>query len=85
MAGTIAGGKQTAITNKARYGEDYYARLGKIGGTKSRKGGFYNNPELASRAGRIGGRKSRRGANKVVEQEPKKSLWSRLFSFRKES
>ena len=60
MAGTSAGGKAAAITNMARYGSDYYGRIGAVGGKKGRTGGFFANRELASIAGRKGGRISRR-------------------------
>lgn len=40
MAGTIAGGKEAAITNKAKYGEDFYKRIGAKGGKKGTTGGF---------------------------------------------
>ncbi len=36
MSGTSAGGKKAAGINKNRYGDDYYSRLGKIGGKKGR-------------------------------------------------
>ena len=61
MAGTIEGGLKTAITNKQKYGHDFYIKIGKAGGTKSRGGGFAANPELAKIAGAKGGRISRRG------------------------
>lgn len=61
MAGTKLGGKHAAATNKAKYGEDFYARIGAIGGRKGTTGGFFANRELARTAGAIGGRKSRRG------------------------
>lgn len=60
MAGTLAGGRAAAKTNKARYGKDYYKRIGKIGGSRSTTGGFAANPELARWAGAKGGRVSRR-------------------------
>ena len=60
MSGTIAGGKAAASTNKTKYGSDFYAKIGAIGGRKGRTGGFYANRELARRAGAIGGRISRR-------------------------
>lgn len=63
MAGTVSGGKAAAATNKQRYGEDFYERLGAKGGKKSRTGGFFANRELARAAraaGAKGGRKSRR-------------------------
>lgn len=40
MAGTIEGGKHAAETNKAKYGSDFYARIGAIGGKKGNTGGF---------------------------------------------
>jgi uncharacterized protein len=64
MAGTKQGGKKAAATNKSKYGKDFYARIGQMGGKLGRTGGFYANRELAREAGRIGGRISRRGAAK---------------------
>ena len=52
-------------TMKERYGEDFYAKIGRMGGKKSRGGGFAANRELASRVGKIGGRRSRRGKKNV--------------------
>jgi uncharacterized protein len=60
MAGTKAGGKRAAATNKQRYGVNFYESIGRIGGRKSRGGGFAKNPELARTAGRKGGQASRR-------------------------
>lgn len=60
MGGTIEGGKAAADTNKKLYGEDWYKRIGAMGGAVSSTGGFYNNRKLASEAGRKGGLKSRR-------------------------
>lgn len=60
MAGTNAGGKRAAQTNKERYGDNFYKTIGALGGLKSRGGGFARDPELASRAGRLGGMKSRK-------------------------
>ena len=65
MAGTKSGGKAAAITNKANHGEDFYARIGSIGGKKGTTGGFYANRELARTAGAKGGTVSRRGKSKV--------------------
>lgn len=61
MAGTKQGGQQASRTNKAKYGDDFYAKIGALGGKKGTTGGFYANRELAREAGRIGGLKSRRG------------------------
>ena len=66
MAGTIAGGQKAATTNKTKYGKDFYARIGQMGGKIGRTGGFYANRELAREAGRKGGRISRRGKSKVT-------------------
>lgn len=60
MAGTKAGGQAAARTNKLKYGPDFYAKIGAIGGKKGKTGGFYANRELARIAGAKGGRKSRR-------------------------
>lgn len=47
-------------TLKEKYGEDFFARIGREGGKKSRGGGFAANRQLASEAGRKGGMKSKR-------------------------
>ena len=60
MAGTKSGGLAAAKTNKAKYGPDFYARIGSVGGKKGHTGGFYMNRELARIAGARGGRISRR-------------------------
>ena len=61
MAGTKAGGLKAADTNKRKYGDDWYSKIGKIGGKNGHTGGFAANPELARVAGAKGGRISRRG------------------------
>lgn len=60
MAGTKAGGKAAAATNKAKYGPEFYAKIGAKGGRKGHTGGFFANRELARLAGQKGGRISRR-------------------------
>ncbi len=60
MAGTKKGGELAAATNKAKYGADFYAKIGAKGGKKGRTGGFFANRELARIAGAKGGRISRR-------------------------
>jgi general stress protein YciG len=64
MAGTKAGGKKAAATNKAKYGKDFYAEIGRKGGKNGHTGGFAANPALAKIAGAKGGRISRRGKAK---------------------
>ena len=69
MAGTQIGGVHAAATNIKLYGPDYYARIGKIGGSKEKDlpGGFGSDKvgkdgltgrQRASQVGKIGGRKS---------------------------
>lgn len=41
MAGSIDGGKKAAETNKTKHGEDFYVRIGAIGGKKSSNGGIW--------------------------------------------
>jgi uncharacterized protein len=65
MSGTVNGGKQAAQTNKKRYGKEFYASIGRKGGTISRGGGFAANRELARLAGSRGGKISRRGTRAV--------------------
>lgn len=60
MPGTRQGGLRAAKTNKQRYGQEFYERIGRAGGKISTGGGFSNNPELAREAGRKGGLRSRR-------------------------
>lgn len=60
MAGTKAGAKKAAATNKARHGANFYAEIGRKGGRLGHTGGFYANRELARLAGAKGGRISRR-------------------------
>lgn len=59
MAGTTESGRKAAVTNKIRYGMDYYVVIGAQGGRASSNGGFYANRELARAAGRKGGQVSR--------------------------
>lgn len=65
MAGTPAGGAKAATTNKTKYGRDFYARIGAMGGRAGHTGGFYANRDLARKAGRKGGLKSRRGPSRI--------------------
>ena len=69
MAGTKMGGAKAASTNRTKYGKDFYARIGAMGGKLGRTGGFASNTvgkdgltgrERAAQAGAAGGRISRR-------------------------
>lgn len=64
MSATIAGGKKAAISNKERYGEDFYSKIGKKGGstpTTKPKGYAAMTPEQRREAGKKGGSVSKRG------------------------
>lgn len=64
MSGTREGALKAAATNRARYGEKYYAEIGRKGGSASTPhGGFGFSHERAVEAGRKGGKVSRRGKN----------------------
>ena len=39
MAGTEKGGYKAADTIRSRHGRDFYVRIGRLGGIKSRHGG----------------------------------------------
>jgi hypothetical protein len=60
MTGTKDGGAKAAATNKGRHGNDFYNRIGAIGGKIGRTGGFFANRELARKAGSLGGKISKR-------------------------
>jgi outer membrane lipoprotein SlyB len=69
MAGTKNGGKAAAEKNKSKYGPDFYARIGSLGGKVGRTGGFASDKmgidgltgrQRAAIAGSVGGRISRR-------------------------
>ena len=71
MAGTKAGGKKAAETNKKLHGANFYAEIGRKGGMRSITGGFASEkkgsdgltgPQRAKIAGRIGGQTSKRGS-----------------------
>lgn len=64
MPGNKLGGQKAAKTNRERHGVDFYHRIGRSGGQKSRGGGFAANRDLARAAGALGGRRSRRGKAK---------------------
>ena len=74
MAGNKAGGRKAAATNRLRHGEDFYARIGAMGGSNGHTGGFFNDPERARIAGAKGGKISRRGPAKAKVDEHKQKI-----------
>ena len=62
MSGSLAGGKKAAQTNKDRFGEDFYKKIGSKGGSVVHPDTrpFAKNRDLARKAGAMGGRKSTR-------------------------
>jgi general stress protein YciG len=71
MAGNRTGGLKVAASNKALHGEDFYKKIGAIGGRNGHTGGFAKDnrtwlqkllrrPTLAQVAGRKGGAISRK-------------------------
>lgn len=81
MPGNKIGGAKAAATNKKKYGEDFYKRIGSKGGQLGHTGGFAANPELAKIAGRKGGSRSKRGV--AGEKKEKEYVWrpgDELFS-----
>lgn len=63
MAGTKSGGQSAYETNIAKYGADFYRRIGSLGGKKGdphKRGFAVMSPEKRSAAGRKGGAISRR-------------------------
>lgn len=71
MAGSATAGKKAAITNKEKYGSDFYRNIGAIGGKKGKTGGFWykkyvlNDVEAVKAAGRKGGYSGKRTYEKA--------------------
>lgn len=71
MSGSKIGGRKASRTNRERYGEDFYKKIGAIGGRNGHTGGFSYNHALAIVAGSKGGSKSRRGLKFLGMKERK--------------
>ena len=69
MPGNKQGGSAAAHTNKARYGEDFYRKIGAKGGVKGKTGGFFANRKLARLAGLKGGLISSRRRNQTAQEK----------------
>ena len=61
MSQTIEGAKKTGATNKRKYGDDYYAKIGALGGKKGKGHKFAHGKVDPSVAGAKGGAISKRG------------------------
>ena len=73
MSGTLEGGRKAAATNKAKYGKEFYANIGRKGGRNGHAGGFASlkvgkdgltGAERAKLAGAKGGKLGKRGPAK---------------------
>lgn len=71
MSATPDGGRKAMARNKERWGEDFPARIGRMGGKAGNTGGFTDR-ELAARAGKIGGSMSRRSGTKLTPEAKQK-------------
>lgn len=60
MSGSIIGGRKAAQTNKEKYGEDFYVRIGSRGGKNGRGHKFGHGKVDPSIIGKIGGKISRK-------------------------
>ena len=88
MSGNRIGGQKAAKTNKAKHGNDFYARIGAKGGRNGRTGGFASDKvgkdgltgsERARIAGKKGGEKSRRTGVKNKSSNNGHGLLKKLF------
>lgn len=88
MPGTKIGNRKSAATIKRLYGDSFYERIGKLGGSVKMQKGFAKMPfNKVSAAGKKGGTNSRRRKSLyAVDNTPfsegfstKKSWWRRLW------
>lgn len=73
MSGSVAGGVKAAKTNKLKYGKNFYAEIGRIGGKAKVPKGFALDKDRARKAGKKGGTISRRG-KALPKYDPDESL-----------
>lgn len=96
MPGTISGGKRAAEKIKAKYGSDYYAKMGQRGGKAhhSKPRGFASEAvgkdgltgiERARAAGAKGGARSRRGPARITTavKQPEEKERKHIWPFGK--
>ena len=86
MAGNKMGGLKARETNKRKYGDDFYAKIGQQGGKLGKTGGFASDKvgedgltgrERARIAGSRGGQISKRPARTIDDEisQAKESVW----------
>ena len=84
MGGSRAGGLKASKTNRQQFGEDFYAKIGRLGGQVKVKKGFAISG-LAIEAGRKGGYTSKRtwtAEQRIAHSKAmtkKENLWRRLL------
>lgn len=82
MPGTFEGGQAAARTNIAKYGRDFYKRIGAIGGAASSSGGFGQGEAGRKRAslyGRLGGYISRKGDTPKLSKRQVRDIRKRIL------
>lgn len=77
MSGTKSGAKRAAETNRQKYGESFYADIGRVGGSHGHTGGFYADRDKARTAGTIGGIHSKRGF-RLIKKDRKYLIYQKL-------
>lgn len=77
MSGTVEGGRKAYQKNIQRHGQDFYAKIGQMGGRRGHSGGFASNKigpdgltgrQRARVAGSKGGKISRRGPREATTE-----------------
>ena len=76
MSGNRIGGLKAKKTIKKNFGENFYKRIGRTGGLKSRNGGFAHDHEMARRAGMVSGELSRKGLKFIKQDDDKRTYVS---------
>lgn len=67
--GTKEGGEKAKKVIMERYGEDFYRKIGKKGGKKSKPTKGFATNGIASQAGKKGGQRGKRGKKLIGETE----------------
>lgn len=82
MSGNKLGGLKARDANRKRYGEDYYAKVGKLGGLNynpDKPKGFAHPNSDPRKAGKLGGMISRRGkSKKTIDHDKAKAEFDKI-------